>query len=257
LAYLRGPAAGVSIGVLTTMAAPRARLTCRVDQRRPGVRRRQVRQPPAAVDRAQQLCGSANARRGQAWTRRLEPHPLIVDDLSAEVARLRNVGARFRNDIIERPGGKQILLQDPPATSSNCSNPPSATQRDGMSRHHPAEDPPPRHPSPSSRAFSFEMAITASSGSSLSPSSADCRTTRSAARGRSLRHPTHARHVQRSRDATQGCYGEGRASSRHDRTRTTTRSNMNPPAARSSRHSSSVRSRPVSKASIWRSSSLA
>jgi catechol 2,3-dioxygenase-like lactoylglutathione lyase family enzyme len=37
----------------------------------------------------------------------------IVDDLDAEVARLRDAGARFRNDIIEGPGGKQILLQDP------------------------------------------------------------------------------------------------------------------------------------------------
>jgi len=37
----------------------------------------------------------------------------IVDDLSAEVTRLRDAGARFRNDIIEGPGGKQILLQDP------------------------------------------------------------------------------------------------------------------------------------------------
>jgi catechol 2,3-dioxygenase-like lactoylglutathione lyase family enzyme len=37
----------------------------------------------------------------------------IVDDLSAEVARLRDAGAPFRNDIIEGPGGKQILLQDP------------------------------------------------------------------------------------------------------------------------------------------------
>ncbi|MGH9243904.1 MAG: VOC family protein [Acidimicrobiales bacterium] len=38
---------------------------------------------------------------------------LIVDDLEAEVARLRDAGARFRNDIVEGPGGKQILLQDP------------------------------------------------------------------------------------------------------------------------------------------------
>jgi catechol 2,3-dioxygenase-like lactoylglutathione lyase family enzyme len=37
----------------------------------------------------------------------------IVDDLNAEVARLRDAGARFRNDIVEGPGGKQILLQDP------------------------------------------------------------------------------------------------------------------------------------------------
>jgi catechol 2,3-dioxygenase-like lactoylglutathione lyase family enzyme len=38
---------------------------------------------------------------------------LIVDDIEAEVARLREAGARFRNDILQGPGGKQILLQDP------------------------------------------------------------------------------------------------------------------------------------------------
>jgi catechol 2,3-dioxygenase-like lactoylglutathione lyase family enzyme len=38
---------------------------------------------------------------------------LIVDDIEAEVARLRKAGAPFRNDIVEGPGGKQILLQDP------------------------------------------------------------------------------------------------------------------------------------------------
>ena|SRR5436190_22618630 len=37
----------------------------------------------------------------------------IVDDIEAEVSRLRDAGARFRNDIIEGPGGKQILLLDP------------------------------------------------------------------------------------------------------------------------------------------------
>jgi catechol 2,3-dioxygenase-like lactoylglutathione lyase family enzyme len=37
----------------------------------------------------------------------------IVDDIDAEVARLRGAGATFRNDIVEGPGGKQILLQDP------------------------------------------------------------------------------------------------------------------------------------------------
>jgi catechol 2,3-dioxygenase-like lactoylglutathione lyase family enzyme len=38
---------------------------------------------------------------------------LIVDDIDAEVGRLRDIGATFRNDIVEGPGGKQILLQDP------------------------------------------------------------------------------------------------------------------------------------------------
>jgi catechol 2,3-dioxygenase-like lactoylglutathione lyase family enzyme len=37
----------------------------------------------------------------------------IVDDIDTDVARLRAAGANFRNDIIEGPGGRQILLQDP------------------------------------------------------------------------------------------------------------------------------------------------
>ena len=37
----------------------------------------------------------------------------IVDDVEAEVGRLREVGATFRNDVVEGPGGKQILLKDP------------------------------------------------------------------------------------------------------------------------------------------------
>ena len=37
----------------------------------------------------------------------------IVDDIDAEVTRLRHAGASFRNDIVEGPGGRQILLQDP------------------------------------------------------------------------------------------------------------------------------------------------
>ena len=38
---------------------------------------------------------------------------LIVDDLPAEVARLRAAGVQFRNDIVTGPGGSQILLKDP------------------------------------------------------------------------------------------------------------------------------------------------
>lgn len=38
---------------------------------------------------------------------------LIVGDIAAEVARLRAAGAPFRNDILEGPGGKQVLLEDP------------------------------------------------------------------------------------------------------------------------------------------------
>ena len=38
---------------------------------------------------------------------------LIVDDLPAEVARLRAAGVKFRNDIVTGPGWSQILLVDP------------------------------------------------------------------------------------------------------------------------------------------------
>jgi catechol 2,3-dioxygenase-like lactoylglutathione lyase family enzyme len=37
----------------------------------------------------------------------------IVDDIGAEVERLRSAGLTFRNDIVSGPGGRQILLEDP------------------------------------------------------------------------------------------------------------------------------------------------
>jgi catechol 2,3-dioxygenase-like lactoylglutathione lyase family enzyme len=38
---------------------------------------------------------------------------LIVDDLDAEIARLRSAGLSFRSDVVAGPGGRQILLADP------------------------------------------------------------------------------------------------------------------------------------------------
>ena len=38
---------------------------------------------------------------------------LLVDDIDAEVARVRQAGLSFRNDIVTGPGGSQILLEDP------------------------------------------------------------------------------------------------------------------------------------------------
>jgi len=38
---------------------------------------------------------------------------LIVEDIDAEVARLRAAGVVFRNDVVSGPGGSQILLVDP------------------------------------------------------------------------------------------------------------------------------------------------
>ena len=57
---------------------------------------------------------------GQAMPDGAVPQPggwnrfqLEVDDIDAVVERLRDHGARFRNDIITGVGGKQILLEDP------------------------------------------------------------------------------------------------------------------------------------------------
>jgi catechol 2,3-dioxygenase-like lactoylglutathione lyase family enzyme len=38
---------------------------------------------------------------------------LVVEDIAAEVERLRAAGLKFRNDIVTGPGGSQILLEDP------------------------------------------------------------------------------------------------------------------------------------------------
>ena len=37
----------------------------------------------------------------------------VVDDIDAEVERLRAAGLSFRNDIVSGPGGQQILVDDP------------------------------------------------------------------------------------------------------------------------------------------------
>ncbi len=38
---------------------------------------------------------------------------LILPDITAEVARLRDAGPSFRNDVVTGPDGSQILLEDP------------------------------------------------------------------------------------------------------------------------------------------------
>lgn len=38
---------------------------------------------------------------------------LVVDDLDAEIERLRGTGQSFRSDLVTGPGGRQILLADP------------------------------------------------------------------------------------------------------------------------------------------------
>ena len=38
---------------------------------------------------------------------------LLVNDIEAEVERLRGAGVSFRSDVVSGPGGKQIVLDDP------------------------------------------------------------------------------------------------------------------------------------------------
>ena len=38
---------------------------------------------------------------------------LVVDDLDAEIGRLRSAGLPFRSDVVAGPGGRQILIADP------------------------------------------------------------------------------------------------------------------------------------------------
>jgi catechol 2,3-dioxygenase-like lactoylglutathione lyase family enzyme len=38
---------------------------------------------------------------------------LVVDDLDADIGRLRDAGLPFRSDVVAGPGGRQILLADP------------------------------------------------------------------------------------------------------------------------------------------------
>jgi len=65
------------------------------------------------------LAGPASSA-GRPMTDGVKPGPggwnrihFIVDDLDAEVALLERAGARFRNEMVVGPGGKQILLLDP------------------------------------------------------------------------------------------------------------------------------------------------
>ena len=79
-------------------------------QRRTGVRRRRPRPTAAAAVRTHQLRRPCHPRRRRrAGRNRIH---LIVDDLDAEIDRLRDAGLRSAV-MIAGPGGRQILLADP------------------------------------------------------------------------------------------------------------------------------------------------
>jgi catechol 2,3-dioxygenase-like lactoylglutathione lyase family enzyme len=65
------------------------------------------------------LSGPASSA-GRAMADGTQPGPggwnrihFIVDDLDAEIARLRDAGLEFRNEVVTGPGGSQVLLLDP------------------------------------------------------------------------------------------------------------------------------------------------
>jgi catechol 2,3-dioxygenase-like lactoylglutathione lyase family enzyme len=66
------------------------------------------------------LLSGPTSSAGRAMPDRRVPEPggwnrfeLVVDDIEAEVQRLRAAGVSFRNDIVRGPGGAQILAEDP------------------------------------------------------------------------------------------------------------------------------------------------
>jgi catechol 2,3-dioxygenase-like lactoylglutathione lyase family enzyme len=83
-----------------------------------------TRQAPAFADVARGdlrlLLSGPTSSAGRAMPDGRQPGPggwnrmqLVVDDITAEVDRLRAAGLRFRNDIVRGPGGAQILFEDP------------------------------------------------------------------------------------------------------------------------------------------------
>jgi len=65
------------------------------------------------------LSGPASSA-GRAMADGAKPGPggwnrihFIVEDLEAEMARLREEGVPFRNDVVKGPGGAQVLISDP------------------------------------------------------------------------------------------------------------------------------------------------
>jgi predicted enzyme related to lactoylglutathione lyase len=72
---------------------------------------------------------------GRAMSDGVKPGPggwnrihLVVDDIDAEVARLAAAGGKFRNAMVEGPGGKQILLLDPSGNVIEIFQPATAPQ---------------------------------------------------------------------------------------------------------------------------------
>lgn len=80
--------------------------------------------PPAFADvlrgNLRLLLSGPTSSAGRAMPDGRAPHPggwnrihLLVEDIDADVERLRAAGVVFRSEVITGPGGKQIVLDDP------------------------------------------------------------------------------------------------------------------------------------------------
>ena len=80
--------------------------------------------PPAFADvvrgRLRLLLAGPTSSAGRPMPDGRKPGPggwnrihFVVNDIDDEVARLREAGVLFRNEILTGPGGRQILLEDP------------------------------------------------------------------------------------------------------------------------------------------------
>ena len=80
--------------------------------------------PPAFADvkrgNLRMLLSGPASSAGRAMADGAKPGPggwnrihFIVEDLEAEMARLRDEGVPFRNDVVKGPGGAQVLITDP------------------------------------------------------------------------------------------------------------------------------------------------
>jgi len=78
---------------------------------------------------AKPMAGGRKAEPG-GWNRII----LNVDDLPAEVARLRKAQLHFRNDIVSGPGGSEILLDDPSGNPAELFQPSGQSQTNGQSQ---------------------------------------------------------------------------------------------------------------------------
>ncbi|MGC1345926.1 MAG: VOC family protein, partial [Methyloceanibacter sp.] len=53
----------------------------------------------------------------------------VVENLDSLIAELRSAGNRFRNDVVQGVGGKQILLEDPSGNLIELFEPNTAAYR--------------------------------------------------------------------------------------------------------------------------------